>query len=81
MIHNWISVQTRNKASTSTKDGRFYFTMTQLMTGIGQERDVRNMHVTREIAAILKSIGAEQSNTRKEVVPGVSGRHYSLPIN
>ena len=80
MIHNWISVQSRNKASTSVKDGRLYFTMTQLMTGINMDRDIRNMHVTREVAAILKSVGAEQSNTRKEVVPGVSGRHYSLPI-
>jgi hypothetical protein len=80
MIINWVSVQSRNKASTSVKDGSLHFTMTQLMTGINMDRDIRNMHVTRDVAAILKAIGAKQTNSRKEIVPGVSGRYYSLPV-
>lgn len=80
MITNWVNLQVRNKASTSVLDGWFYFTMTQLMGGLNMERDVRNTNITREIAAILKNRGAEQGNTRREVVPGIAGRYYRIPV-
>lgn len=81
MITNWIHTQARSKQSSAVADGHLHFTMTQLMAGLGMDREVRNTQVTREIAAILRGLGAEQFNTRKEVVPGVSGRHYRLSID
>lgn len=80
MVSNFVRVQSRSKSATCVLDGWLYFTMTQLMTSLGMERDVRNTQVTREVAAILRGLGAEQGNTRKEVVPGVSGRYYRISI-
>lgn len=78
MVINWLRMQNRSKSTTACLEGRLYFTMTQLMTGIGMEKDIRNAHVTRELAAILHALGAEKFNSRKEVVPGISGRYYSV---
>jgi hypothetical protein len=78
MVLSWIYSQFRNKSATNVRDGVLHFTMTQLLGAIGMERDVRNTNVTRELAAILRGLGAEQQNTRKEVVPGVFGRHYQI---
>jgi hypothetical protein len=81
LIINWVRTQSRSKSSTAVKDGKLYFTMTQLLTGVGMERDIRNTQVTREVAAILRGLGAEQGNTRREVAPGVSGRHYFITVD
>jgi predicted P-loop ATPase len=80
MISNWIRMQSRSKSSAAVVDDHLHFTMTQLLSGIGMDRDVRNTQVTREVAAILRGLGAEQGNTRREVVPGVSGRYYKIPV-
>ena len=78
LITNWIASQFDSKSGTAVKDGVLYFNMTRLLSGIGMDRDVKNMHVTREIAAILRGLGAEQGNSSKEVVPGLRGRYYSI---
>jgi hypothetical protein len=77
---NWLYVQAKSKSSTSVKDGVLYFTMSQILMGIGEESSAKNSQVTREIAAILRGLGCEQGNTRAEVVPGVRGRYYSWKV-
>jgi predicted P-loop ATPase len=78
-VLNWISTQFFNKGTTNVKDDVLYFTMTILMGGIGMsESDSHNPMKSKEIAAILNSLGCERGNTRRMVVPGVTGRHYFI---
>lgn len=76
-IQNWIWMQ---EGKPNCLSEVVYFTMTQLLIGIDMERDSKNPHVTREIAAIIRALGAEQKNTRGEVAPGVRGRYYTCPL-
>lgn len=78
-ILNVIEGWKRGKANTNTKDGVLYFTMTSLLVGLNMEREARNMHVTREIAAILRGLGCVQSNGTCPTGT-IRGRYYSLPI-
>lgn len=80
-IIGWIEAQKMNKSGTNVKDGWLYFTMNQLLTGIGMEREASNPHKTREMAAIVRGLKAESQNSRKSPVPGVSGgRFYRINI-
>lgn len=75
-IGNWIIMQIRSKQSTMVKDGVLQFTMSQLLAGIG-ENNSKNAGLTREVAAILRGMGAEQKMAR---VGRITARLYSLPI-
>jgi predicted P-loop ATPase len=75
VIENWK----RGKANTNYKDGVLYFTMTSLLVGLNMERDARNTHVTREISAILRAMGATQNNGSCPTGT-IRGRYYSLTL-
>lgn len=79
-IIGWLNTQSTNKAGTNVLAGTLYFSMIQLLIGIGMERDHKNPNFTREVAAILHGLGVKKCNSSKEVVPGLRGRHYSLTI-
>lgn len=78
MITNWLTARARGKMG-DVKDGTVIFTMTSLLTGLDLG-DPRNTNVTREVAAILKSLGAEQKNGTNPVT-GVRGRFYTVPLH
>jgi hypothetical protein len=81
-ILGWVEVQKMNKSSTNVRDGKLYFNMTQVLAGIGKEREVSNTQMTRDVAGILRELGAVQENTRRGPVPGVpAGRHYIISID
>ncbi len=80
MIFNHLESWKTSKIGTNIKDGKLYFTMSQLMAALNMMNDVRNPHVTREISAILRKYGVSQYNSRKGPVPGVSGRYYSVDV-
>lgn len=83
-VSGWLEVQKINKASTNIKDGKFYFTLSQLITGIGAEHQLGNPHITREITGILRDpqINAQCGNTRRSPVPGVPpGRYYTVNLD
>jgi predicted P-loop ATPase len=63
-IQNWIKTQMVAKHGNLVKDGELMFTMTQLLVGINMADQNRNAGLTREIAAILRKLGAEQRVTR-----------------
>lgn len=79
-IVGWISKQFYSKVGkeTNVKDDTLYFTMAGLISSLQMDGKASNPHFTRDIAAILVGLGCEKGNTRAEVVPGVSGRHYKL---
>jgi hypothetical protein len=79
-IINWVEMQKSNKSGTNCRDGYLYFTMTQLMNGIGRERDLNNAFAIREVAAIVYKLKGEQKTSQNQVVPGVYGRHYRICI-
>jgi hypothetical protein len=76
-ILNWLQAQMLAKHSTMVKEGELWFTMSQLMAGIGEESSSKNSNITREIAAILRGIGAVQ---KLKKINNVSARIYSLPM-
>lgn len=78
-IINTIEAWKRGKQNTNVKDGFVYFTMTSLLLALNMERDIRNTHVTREISAILRAIGAEQHNGSCPTGT-IRGRYYRVPI-
>ena len=75
-IVNWVAAQTKAKHADVVKDGIMTFTMSQLMNGIGIDNS-KNTNVTREIAAILRAMGATQKMMR---INGQPARPYLLPI-
>jgi hypothetical protein len=76
----WIATELFDKKSTSIKDGVLYFTMTGLMRmALKMEgSDAHNPMKSKDVAGVLHSIGCKQGNTRRMIVPGVSGRHYYI---
>lgn len=81
-IQGWIEAQKMNKSATNVKDGVLYFNMQILLSGIGMENSYMNPFVSRDVAAILRKLGAVQENKRKSPAPGVpSGRYYAIPID
>lgn len=68
-----------DKVGNMVKDGKLYFTIIQLLGAMGMEKDGRNPYITREVAAILRSLGAEQRNG---TIPTgkVRGRYYELVV-
>jgi hypothetical protein len=78
-IINIIEGWKKGKANTNVKDGVVYFTMTGLLCALNMERESRNTHVTREISAILRALGAERNNGSCPTGM-IRGRYYSLPI-
>lgn len=74
-INGWIINQFKSKHGDMVKDGVLSFTMTQLLMGIGEDGGNRNASVTREIAAILRGMGAEQKVIWEN---GRTVRKYSL---
>lgn len=67
-IQNFIISEFRDKKGNMIKDGVLSFTMTQLLSRIGEEHSAKNPNVTREMAAILRGMGAVN------VVQWVGGR-------
>jgi len=78
-IINWIAVQCFNKTGTSIKDGRLYFNITQLLTGLNREHDLRNTSIVRDVGNYLCVRGI-QKGTGKAPVPGMLGRYYVVDI-
>jgi predicted P-loop ATPase len=76
-VLNWIEAQLIAKQSTMIKDGCLEFTMTQLITGIGEDFSAKNPSVTREIASELKKMGCTQ---KVKFIAGATKRIYSLVI-
>jgi Virulence-associated protein E len=76
-IGNWMRAQNAAKHGDMVKDGVLQFTMSQLLVGIGEENGGRNPHMTREIAAILRGMGAMQ---KVVWIHGVAARTYYLPV-
>lgn len=68
-----------DKLGNMVKDGILYFTMVQLLMAMGMEKEGRNPHVTREVSAILRSLGVKQSNGTCPVGK-IRGRYYEVPI-
>lgn len=79
-VLSWLSTSTYGRAGANVKDGNLYFTMTQLMDGLDMGRELLNAGLTRSLSGILMSAGCERGNSRKEVAPGVVGRHYIYRI-
>jgi len=73
VIDSWKT----NKNNAHFKDGFVYFTMTQILSNIGSERDSRNTHHTREVAAILRKMGAEQK-MGSAPTGTIRGRYYCI---
>lgn len=63
-IRSWIESQKVSKSGTSVKDGIFYFTMAQLLRGVQMEHQVMNSNFTREVSAILQSMGVVRKSCR-----------------
>ena len=81
-VMGWIRMQINSKTATAVKSGVLYFSMSQLIIGMGIDaREARNPHLSGQIADILLANGAVKGNSyRKEIVPGVTGRHYAIDI-
>lgn len=79
-ILGWLESQTFQRASACVRDGVFYFTMRQLMEGLGLGDELLNPNLTRSMSAILMGAGCERGNSRKEIAPGVAGRHYTYRL-
>lgn len=78
-ILNLIESWKTSKMSTNVKDGTLYFTMTSLLIGLNMEREMRNPNLTREIAAILRTLGAKQNNGSCPTGL-IRGRYYSMAL-
>lgn len=78
-IINVIESWKTSKAATNVKDGILYFSMTNLLASLDMANDVRNTHITREIAAILRTMGAQRNNGSCPTGL-IRGRYYSMPI-
>jgi len=78
-VTNWITNEMFVKHAQSIKEGKFYLSMTGLMHGIDMEHEARNPNTTREIAAIIRKLGAVQFNGTGP--SGKRGRWYILPID
>lgn len=78
-IMAFVERERESKVSPNVKAGVLYFTMTGLMHNLGMENQARNTGLTRDIAAILRALGADQ-----KVCVGPSGgakqRYYCLPL-
>lgn len=75
----FIARERSNKSSPSCKDGHLYVTMTHLLHALGLEGQVRNSGVTRDIAAILRGLGAYQSVCAGPA-GGIKQRYYIVPL-
>lgn len=78
-VLNWIENERVSKHAHTIKDGKFWFSMTSLMHGIGMEDDVKNTNVTRDIAGIIRKLGATSTNTSGP--NGRRGRWYILALD
>jgi len=79
-IQSFINRELYAKQSTNIKDGYFYFTMTTIFKELDILGSARNTNVTREVSAILKAMGANQSIC---VGPngGAKQRYYKVKID
>lgn len=77
-IYNWIESEKFTKHAHSIKDGKFWFSMTGLLHGIDMDTDAKNTQVTREIAAIIRKLGAVSVNTSGP--SGKRGRWYVVAL-
>ncbi len=78
-ILNWVYAQCMNKASTCIKDGQLYFNVTQLLTGLNRESDLKNTGIVRDVGNLLCT-GGIQKGTGRAPVPGMLGRFYVVDI-
>lgn len=78
-ILNWIAAQCLNKSSANIKDGFFYFNLTQLLTGLNREHDLRNSAIVRDVGNLL-CMGGIKKGTGRAPVPGMLGRYYEVNI-
>lgn len=51
-----------DKNNSHVLDGVLYFTLDQLLTAIGQEGQIRNTAMAREVSSLLKPLGCVQKN-------------------
>ncbi len=79
-ILNWLAAQCLSKSSTSIHNGILYFNMTQLLTGLNREHDLKNTAVLRDVGNILCMNGI-QKGKGKAPVPGMLGRFYEVPLD
>lgn len=73
-----IEKEIKSKIVDHIVDGYLVFTMAQLLSWMGDDNSARNTNVTREIAAILRSMGAEQRVVR--INSKTTSRRYYLQI-
>lgn len=78
-INSLISNWRESKINSLVKDNFIYFSMQTLLSGLQMEREGRNPNVTREVAAILRSMGVEQQNGTMPVGQ-YRGRYYRLKV-
>jgi hypothetical protein len=78
-IINWIETEKISKHAHSIKDGKLWFSMTSLLSAIGMEDQAKNTQITREIAGIIRKLGAEQLNGTGP--NGKRGRWYKLALD
>lgn len=79
MIGNVLESWKVSKVATNIKDGKLYFTMTELLQALDMMKDVRNPGVTKEVSAILRSKGAQYTNGTMPV-GRYRGRYYIVEL-
>lgn len=81
MVEGWVEKEKFAKQSALIKDGVLYFNMVHLLRGIQMEHEIKNGPLSKEISAILRAVGVGQvAKTRKQPVPGVTGRYYWIKL-
>lgn len=78
-VVNVIESWKMSKVGTNIKDGKIYFTMTELMQALDRAGDVRNPYVTKDISAYLRALGAVQAQGTMPV-GRYRGRYYSVEL-
>ncbi len=68
-----------SKIGTNVKDGKLYFTMTELMLALDRAGDVKNPSVTKDISAYIRVMGATRFNGTMPV-GRYRGRYYSIEL-
>lgn len=79
-ILNWVAAQCMNKSSANIREGKLYFNLTQLLTGLNREHDIKNTALIRDVGNLL-CMGGMKKGTGKAPVPGMLGRYYVVDIS
>lgn len=62
-------------------EGSIYFTISEVLAHLGQERAGANSSMVRDISAILRKIGAvKPEKPTRHPVSKVLGKYYTVPV-